>query len=207
MAGSEEASEGGPVADAELVRLAQGGSRAAVKALYERYLPPIWRYVRTQVPGDPNAAEDIVGETFLAALRGLKDVRLRQGPLYPWLAAVARRKIADHWRRCRRTRMEHLDLIPEKDCPVEVVEPAGRLEAAETRDLVAETMGKLRDEERLVLEWKYVDDLSLRDMARRMSRTVKGVQGLLYRAKRSFRAVFPREARIRPDVPSPREEG
>ena len=51
-------------------------------------------------------------------------------------------------------------------------------------------MARLSDEERMALEWKYVDRLSAREIAKRMSRTEKAVRDLLYRARKSFRAIF-----------------
>jgi len=53
-------------------------------------------------------------------------------------------------------------------------------------------MAGLCDEERLVLEWKYVDELSTREIAVRTDRTQKAVENLLYRARKSCRAIFRR---------------
>ncbi len=83
--------------------MAQQGSRAALEALYQRYLPSVWRYVYTQVHGDRHAAEDVVSETFLAVVRGLRKLAADGGPLYPWLIAVARHKLGDHRRTAQRS--------------------------------------------------------------------------------------------------------
>jgi DNA-directed RNA polymerase specialized sigma24 family protein len=53
-------------------------------------------------------------------------------------------------------------------------------------------MDRLADEERLVLEWKYLDRLAVRDMADRLGRTEKSVESILYRARRSFRSAWER---------------
>ena len=52
-------------------------------------------------------------------------------------------------------------------------------------------MAQLVDEERLVLEWKYVDEMAVKEIAVRLGRTEKAVENLLYRARKSFRAAFP----------------
>ena len=179
-------------ADAELLRLAQQGSRAAWEALYRRYLPSVWRYVHTQVHGDQHAAEDIVSETFLALVRSLKKLDADGGPLYPWLIGVARHKVGDHWRQVGHRRDDRLVAGQQQVDPVHWGNPSACLETAETRRQVAEAMAGLSDEERLVLEWKYVDDLPVHDIAQRLGRTEKAVESLLYLARNSFRAVFRR---------------
>ena len=58
---------------------------------------------------------------------------------------------------------------------------------AETRAAVARVMVALEDEHRLVLEWKYVEGLSVRAMAQRLGRTEKAVEALMFRARAEFR--------------------
>ena len=154
---------------------------------YERYLPPVWRYVCTQLDGDRQGAEDVVGETFLAALRGVKGLDPDGGSVCGWLIGVARHKLLDHWRRMRRAR----DASAATNCePVDSRGPHDPLAAAESNAQVAEAMARLADEERVVLEWKYLDDLPVREIADRLGLPVKAAEALLYRARRSFRAVY-----------------
>lgn len=170
--------------------MAQQGSTAALGTLYQRYLPSVWRYVYTHVGGDRHVVEDLVSETFLAALRGLKKLDADSRPLYPWLISVARHKLGDHRRRARRS--EAGVRVPGQDAVDTSLngDPPGYLLATERKALAARAMARLPDEERLALEWKYVDELSVRDIARRMGRTEKAVENLLYRARKSFRATF-----------------
>jgi RNA polymerase sigma factor (sigma-70 family) len=46
------------------------------------------------------------------------------------------------------------------------------------------------DEERQVLEWKYLEELAVAEIAERLGRTEKAVEALLYRARRSFRELI-----------------
>jgi RNA polymerase sigma-70 factor (ECF subfamily) len=58
--------------------------------------------------GNPDVAEDVVQETFLAALGALDTFRGDASPL-SWLTSILRRKIADEFRRQRRgrTNLDH----------------------------------------------------------------------------------------------------
>jgi RNA polymerase sigma-70 factor (ECF subfamily) len=80
----------------------------------------------------------------------------------------------------------------DKIAPIVSGRPDAALETAETRNQVVTVMDGLPEEERLALEWKYVDDLSVGDIADRLGRTEKAVESVLYRARRSFRAHFNR---------------
>jgi RNA polymerase sigma-70 factor (ECF subfamily) len=177
--------------DAELLRLVRQGSKAALGTLYRRYLPSVWRYVYTQVGGDEHIAEDVVSETFLSALHGLRTLEEDGRPLYPWLIGVARHKLGDHRRKARLPSgcLASADQNLADGSGTE--DPPAHLELAESRGQVTQVMAQLVDEERLVLEWKYVDEMAVKEIAVRLGRTEKAVESLLYRARKSFRAAFP----------------
>lgn len=179
-----------PTTDPALVRSVQEGSQPELATLYQRYLPSVWRYVYTQVQADRATAEDIVSEVFLSAIRGLAKLDPDGGSLYAWLIGIARHKLADHWRTMRRARdqleMTSLDQVHSRQTD----DPQDVLETKEHNMQVAKIMVELPDEERLMLEWKYLDDLSVRDIANRICRTEKAVEAMLYRARKSFRRIF-----------------
>ena len=181
---------GRPTSDPALVRLVQEGSPAALEALYQRYRPSVWRYVYTHVSGNQATAEDVVSEVFLSAIRGLEKLDPDGGSLYAWLMGIARHKLADHWRTMGRAR-EQLEMtsLDQTHCR-RTDDPHGLLETHENRMQVVKIMAELPDEERLILEWKYLDDLSVRDIANRICRTEKAVEAMLYRARKSFRTIF-----------------
>ncbi len=176
--------------DAELLRSVQAGDLSAWEQLYHRYLPTIWRYVYLQVSGDKYLAEDVVSETVLALVRQISSLTPGNGNISGWLLAVARNKIGDHRRNMARgalaARMGNMGHV----LAAAATTPHTSLEAAETRKHVIAIMEQLPDEERLVLEWKYLEDLSVGEIASRFGRTEKAVESVLYRARRSFRLLF-----------------
>jgi RNA polymerase sigma-70 factor (ECF subfamily) len=68
--------------------------------LYDDALPLVYGYLLARC-GQPNLAEDLTAETFLAAVDA---VRRPQPPSVHrgWLIGVARHKLVDHWRRVGR---------------------------------------------------------------------------------------------------------
>ncbi|MGD0519539.1 MAG: sigma-70 family RNA polymerase sigma factor [Thermoguttaceae bacterium] len=178
--------------DAELLRGVRAGDLSAWEQLYVRCLPTVWRYVYLRAGGDRHLAEDIVSETVLALVRQISSLKPDDGNLSGWLITVARNKLGDHRRNAARAAALAAKARDDDISPIAGDGPEAVLEAAETRKQVLAVMDGLPDEERLALEWKYIDDLSVGDIADRLGRTEKAVESVLYRARRSFRANFNR---------------
>ena len=178
--------------DGELVRAVQQGDRASLEVLYQRHLPGVWRYLDSHLPRGRQATEDLVSETFLAAIRAVASFDPAQGSVGGWLLGIARNKLRDHLRRAGREG----DGGQARDEAVEATtaEADQGLLADEVRRSVLQTLDALDEEHRLVLEWKYVDSLSVREIAERLGRSERAVEAMLYRARDSFRAAFARGA-------------
>jgi RNA polymerase sigma-70 factor (ECF subfamily) len=169
------------VTDAELLRLMQSGDRGALEVLYQRCLPSVWRYVCARLGGDQHAAEDIVSETFLAAMRSVATYAPESGTALGWLIGIARHKMADY-------RRSSVPIACAR--PGEVGSTCKTFESVDARDQVLVVLDQMADEERQVLEWKYLDELSVTMIAERLGRTEKAVEALLYRARRAFRELL-----------------
>jgi RNA polymerase sigma-70 factor, ECF subfamily len=84
--------------DEALVSAAQGGDRAAFGHLYQRYVRMVHGVLLARVP--TAAAEDLVHDVFLQALRSLAAMR-EVSRFGPWLAAIARNRATDFHRRAK----------------------------------------------------------------------------------------------------------
>src|SRR4030095_16177744 len=176
-----------PVEDNELLRRIRSGDSAAWRALYERYVLSIWRYAYVHCGGHLHTTEDVVSETFLDAVRAIRATTPRIGCVSAWLIGIVRHKLADQ-RRCA-LRVDTLVNTLRHEGAGEA-ETSVELDATELRGQVIRAMDQLPDDERLVLEWKYLDELSVREISSRLGRTDKAVESLLYRARRSFRLLL-----------------
>jgi RNA polymerase sigma-70 factor (ECF subfamily) len=174
------------VTDAELLRLIQKGDWAALETLYQRCLPSVWRYVCARVGGNQHAAEDIVSETFLAAVRSVATFAPEAGTAIGWLMGIARHKLADH----RRAGVQSAGALPS-----DVGTESSTFEIVDARDQVLVVLDQMPDEERQVLEWKYLEELPVAAIALRLGRSDKAVEALLYRARRAFRELVKSDVR------------
>jgi RNA polymerase sigma-70 factor (ECF subfamily) len=180
--------------DADLVRGAQRGDAEAWRTLYQRYLDSVWRHAYALV-SDVHAAEDITSETMLALLRSIDRLETEVPKIGGWLRTVVRFKAADHQRKIIRAR----DVLSSSgratpSCDVASESPTGSIEAAESRQQVLRVLGELSDRQRIVLEWKYLESLGVREIAERLGESEKAVESVLYRARREFRRLFELDA-------------
>jgi RNA polymerase sigma-70 factor (ECF subfamily) len=187
--------------DADLLLAARRGDGEAWQTLHARYLPAVWRQAYAQV-ADVHAAEDITSETMLAMLRGIDRIDAEAPKIAGWLAAVVRFKVADYQRTAIRAR-EKLSLAAASGMDGAATSPSAPLEVAETREAVLSVLRQLGERYRIVLEWKYIDSLGVRQIAERLGETEKAVEAVLYRARREFRRLFDLQQARQGHEPSP----
>ena len=175
--------------DAELLVAARGGDAEAWRALYQRYLPSVWRQAYALI-SDAHAAEDVTSETMLALLEGIDRLESDTPKIAGWLRSVVKCKAADHHRKAFRLR-DSLPLATESsETCTGGGDPAEPLEIEETRNHVLNVLDEMPDRQRVILEWKYLDALRVCDIAERLGETEKAVETVLYRARREFRRLY-----------------
>ena len=82
--------------EAGWVAAARDGDRVAFGRLYERFAPMVHGLLLSRVPRAD--VDDLVQDAFLQAMRRLGSLRDAEA-FGPWLAAIARNRARDHWRR------------------------------------------------------------------------------------------------------------
>lgn len=151
--------------------------------LYREQARAVLAYALRRV-GDPEAAADVVAETFLVAWRRLDQVPLDDGGRI-WLYAVARRVIANlHRSERRRTRLGQR--LAESLRTELATRPAPAGEAAE----VLRAMGELCDEDRELLLLVSWEELSPAQAAMVLGISSIAARSRLHRARRRLRALL-----------------
>jgi RNA polymerase sigma-70 factor (ECF subfamily) len=181
--------------DRVLIQRTLDGDGEAFDALMERYVPVAMGYLCGRV-AHLSDAEDLLQETFLTAYSSLQSLR-RPDRFGPWLIAIARNKLTDARRReaARRRigrRPNHMDAGFDPSAASRVVEetPAVSASFAETRQLVTETIGRLRDSYRMVLYLRLIEGLSPQEIAIRLGLKDGAVRVRLLRGLRKLRGLL-----------------
>ncbi|MBZ0237695.1 MAG: sigma-70 family RNA polymerase sigma factor [Deltaproteobacteria bacterium] len=183
--------------DSADLRAAAGGDGDALARLYDAHVDGLYAFVFYRVGRDQSLAEDIVQETFTAALGRTQEYDGARGSVASWLTTLSRNVIRDHLRDHKRAdevaeRWDRIDasLAQLYDALERTPLPGDVLARAETRDLVTMTIAHLPESYRLALARKYVDDQSLEELAREMGLSVDAAKSLLARARRAFKETF-----------------
>ena len=178
--------------DADMLKRLHDGDRAAMAELYDRYFDRVYSLVFNQVDRNREVAEDIVQDTFLAALKSAKGFKGRSSA-YTWLCSIAYHKVADHYRRQSRERKRmvsgvDVDTVDASENPGTQPQPDSMIESAETRQVVNEALAKLPWDYRQVLILKYVEEMSVQEIGQIMDRSPKSIEGLLTRSRKALQA-------------------
>jgi RNA polymerase sigma-70 factor, ECF subfamily len=136
--------------------------------IYERHREYVTLYVRRRVAAD--SVEDLVAETFLVCWRKLDEVP--REPL-PWLYAVARRLLANHYRSAARRDLTAV-VTPAEDAFLPI----------EGDDVLARAFARLSEADREVLRLVAWERLSLRAAARTLGCSQVACRVRFHRAKR-----------------------
>ena len=166
----------------EVLRLlaAANGDAEAVAWLMATVVPAIYAFVYPRVPNDDVAA-DIVQDVLLEGLRSVHNFRGR-APAASWFRTIARRSVARHWERERRSAetAARLNAVPKHQAAVH--------EWHADRDALIETLRRLAPLHRQALVLRYIDDLAVHDVAAALGRSEVQTQSLLQRARAQLRA-------------------
>ena len=169
-----------------LLAAAAAGEPAAVRSLIDSAGPVVYGFVLARVGGHQEVAEDLVQETFLEAVRSAPSFR-GDAALSTWLCAIARHRIARHYRVERRREVADSGLVAVSgEHGDEAVEDQA-LDTVDRRDEVMSALGRLPVLHRQVLVLKYLDGLSVEEVADELGRSRVQVQSLLQRARDGLR--------------------
>jgi RNA polymerase sigma-70 factor (ECF subfamily) len=168
--------------DEYLVLLSQAGSTDALDGLARRWTPRLLRYTARVLGGSTEsveAARDVVQETWVAAIRGLRG--LRDPARFPaWIYGIATRKCADAIRtNVRRRRLDGYS----------AVDDAGPREATvnvERQIDVAAGIRQLPPKQRAAVHLFYVEDLSVEEIASALGIPAGTVKSRLHHAREAL---------------------
>lgn len=177
-----------------MVRRMIAGEEEAFEEFSDHFIPLLYRFAQRRLAGNPDLTQDIVQSTVCKAIAKLSTFR-GKAALSTWLCAVCKNEIAGHFRRSGRSAGDvDFDKL-EKTSPEAVTgrqleNPEQAAIRKEAIELVHQALDELPPHYGQALEWKYLEDLSVNDIAERMSLRPKAAESLLTRARQSFRDGF-----------------
>ncbi len=150
--------------------------------LYDAYAPRIRRYVTFKLPSRDDV-DELTGEVFLRGWEYATSSQVENANALFY--RIARNLIADFYRSRRIT--ESLDNTDE--IASQARKFTEELDLEEEKKLILKSLQKLKEEYKEVLIMKYLDEMSTKEIAQAIDKTVNNVRVLLHRAKRALKEI------------------
>ena len=155
---------------------------ATLLTLYDRALPQVYGYLLPRA-GAAAVAEDLTAETFLAAVSAVQRGTVPDLTV-AWLVGVARHKLVDHWRR------QAAGGAPAQGRRGDGRALGGPVGCPPGRHHRPRRPGGAGSHHRGALTLRYLDGLSVPEVAEALGRTVHATEALLVRARTAFRRAY-----------------
>lgn len=151
------------------------------EAMYESNASLIYRFMFWRTKNEM-LAEDLTSSVFEKAWRSRDS--FKGGSAKAWLHKIARNTLIDHWRR-------RPDLLVEDPASMEMVNEEAELGETLDQEILAKNLrralAKLPEDMRQVLELRFINGLSARQVGQELSLSEANVRVIQYRALRKLR--------------------
>lgn len=149
---------------------------AGFAELYEQNFYRVYAYIVRRV-GVRHQAEDLTADVFREALAGIGKFEWRGVPFAAWLVGIASRVVADYWKRSGR---ETGDPATEPEATVDA--------EIENSTMLFQLVSRLPEAQFRVIHMRFVEQKTIREIARELGRSEGAVKQLQLRAIESLRA-------------------
>lgn len=183
--------------DKNLVKQMLAGDERAFDQFFEENFARLYRFALARLSDDPDAAREVAQISLTRAIRKLHTYRA-ESALFTWLCSICRNETSDWLARQGRYR-QHIVLT--EDFPAiqgavdslqlpEQMSPERHYRRVELLRLIQVALDKLPPRYGDVLEWKYIEGHSVKEISMRLDIGAEATQSLLARAKRAFADVY-----------------
>ena len=156
--------------------------------------PPIIRLLRfllKRTGGDVEIAQEVLQETWISALKSYHTFK-HKSSYFTWLCKISLNKLADYYRGQvnRRSKV----FAPSIEKFNAIIDPKisheERLALEELKINVNKCLNLLPGQYRRLLQLKYYEELSLKEISLKLNLSPRSLEGKLYRAKRKLAKLY-----------------
>ena len=166
-----------------LTRRLAAGEETAFSEFHARYFDRLYQFLLVVSHGHEDEAKEALQQTFLRVVRYARVFNSEES-FWCWLKTVARSVARDAGRKQQRYwgLLKRFAVWTGQAVPNSLVDPDNRLRAE-----LDETLTELAPEERLLLESKYIEGASVKELSSQTGLTEKAIDSRLVRLRRRVR--------------------
>jgi RNA polymerase sigma-70 factor (ECF subfamily) len=180
-----------------LARRMLDGDERAFDEFFRGSFPAVYRFALARTGRDADAAEEVAQATLCRAVAKLSTYR-GEASLLTWLCTFCRHEISAYYERMGRTPVPLSAAEPDAESRAAIESlwvhaedgPEDAFRRGEVAGFVHVVLDALPSRYADALEWKYVDGMSVKEIASRLGLSAKAAESLLTRARVAFREAF-----------------
>lgn len=163
-------------------------NRRALHVFYHTYGPKLSRRIGVKI-ANPKDAEEVLQDTLFAFLEAVRDYTGKSS-VETFLFAICNHKIIDYYRR-KKILHTVFSKTPNLEALVSTVfNPEEALDAMFMKEKIRNALNQMIPQYRSALSLRYLENLSVAEIAKRLATTVKSVESQLFRARKAFVEAF-----------------
>ncbi len=179
--------------DFQLIQRFQEGDSGVFDLLYLRYQQRIFGVIRTIIPHREDAL-DLTQDVFLKAYQGLGSFK-RTSQFYSWLYRITINRCIDFMRRRAKQHVISNDPVSDDafyhhEVTRHLSPPSKAVESEEFGVFLHQAVQQLTPKQKEVFTLRYKEELSLKEIAGKMGRSIGTVKAHLFQLHRNLREML-----------------
>lgn len=161
---------------------------------YNKYYFGVKKFVNQKID-DEGVVEELTNDILMAAIicRPTFDGKCNE---FSWICGIAKHKIVDYYRK-KKIKTILFSVSPSfEEIADMALTPERDVLKNELKEEIKKTLKELRGSYKEVLKLKYLEGMKIKEIAKILKTTIKGVESKLIRAKQKFRKAWLYEKKI-----------
>lgn len=172
----------------EIVSQILTGNEKVLRLFYRHFQPSLSSYIKNKV-ADLEDVEEVMQDTFLAAIEGLRDFSFRCR-LFTFICSIANHKVIDFYRRKKIKNIVFSRMSEIEPLVSTILGPEEKLDEALLRQKIKQTFEMISPKYRRILQLKYIYGFSVGEIADKLAISFKSAESSLFRARRAFAIAY-----------------
>lgn len=176
----------------ELIKAVLAGKKKAINSFYKNYKDKLFAFIKQKIANKKDA-EEILQDTFMSSLASFPAFKFNSS-LLTWLKAIAHHEIVDFFRKKKLKTIvfSHFPFL--EKLIDEALSPELALQEKEMKEKILRTLKHLSEGYAQILRLKYIEGLSMAQIAEKLGKTIKAVESKLSRARLAFQKAYVKES-------------
>ena len=174
--------------DRTLISQILARDRHALAFFYRRYTPRLSAFIRQKI-NNPSDAEEILQDTLFAFLEAIRDFQ-GASSVQTFLFSICRNKIIDFYRRKKIKQIVFSQTHNLEALVSPIFNPEEELDTVLLKEKIHIVLGNILPQYRNLLVLKYIENLTVAQIASRLAVTLKSAESQLFRARKAFVELF-----------------